>query len=470
MRVPTYLHTADSFVRTSPRRALALLGVLGVIALGISYSKGNNGGEELLTIEPKDFRQEVSVSGAVVAADDVDLAFPESGRVDYLAVKVGDKVARGQVLANLSLGTLRADLALKQAEARNTEVNLERVRDEQNTLVESAYRKLLSSGLVAVPSSASVTATPPTITGRYTGTEGTYKIILSPDEQLSLGGLELRTFELEKTGPTDVLDSEPTPMGTKGLHISFEDDFNAYEDTIWYVTIPNTSSSVYQANYNAYQEAVRARDRAIADAEAALRRQEVTTIAEAEVAKIQAQIADRTLVAPFAGTVTDVDAKMGSVIGANSSAVSLISEASLEIESFVPEINIPLVAVGDVARVTLDAYGEDVPFEARVAFIDPAETVRDGVSTYRIILELVSDSRIRSGMTANVTITTEQKSAVLSVPRGVVQDREGKKIVRVKEGGEVSEREVTLGSVSSTGEVEILSGLSAGDQVILTDE
>ncbi len=470
MRFSNYFRVVSSFVRGNPRRSLALLGVLVVILMGISYAKGNNGAEELLTLEPKKFLQEVSVSGTVVAADDVDLAFSESGRVEQLSVRVGDKVARGQVLATLSLGTLRADLALKQAEARNTEVNLERVRDEQDTLVESAYRKLLSSGLVAVPSSASITATPPTITGLYTGTEGTYKIILSPDEQLSIGSIELRTFDLEKSGPTDVLDTEPTPLGTKGLYISFADDFNAYEDTIWYVTLPNTSSSVYQTNYNAYQEAVRARERAIADAEAELRRQEATTIAEAEVAKIQAQIADRTLVAPFAGTITDVDAKLGSVIGANSSAISLISEASLEIESFVPEINIPLVAVGDTARVTLDAYGEDVPFEATVAFIDPAETIRDGVPTYRILLELTPDVRVRSGMTANVLITTEQKSGVLSVPRGIVQDREGKKVVRVKHGGEVVEREVTLGSISSTGEVEILTGLSAGEQVILADE
>lgn len=462
-------------------KVFAGVAVVAIVVGGVFFFNQGDGVEQFYTVVAEDFVQEVSVSGTVVATNDVDLAFAESGRVERLAVKVGDMVVRGQALVGLSTGTLQADLLsaqadldLKRAEANNTGVNLERIREEQDTLVQSAKQKLLSSGLLAVPSSYAVTATPPVITGLYTGTEGTYKLIFSPTEQYSLGDLELRTFDLEKTQPVDVLDSEPTALGTKGLFVQLADDFGEYEDTIWYVTIPNTSSSVYQANYSAYSEAVRARDRAISAAEAEIRKQSATTIAEAgiaraeaAVARIKAQINERTIFAPFSGTVTNVDAKLGGVIGANTTAVSLISDATLEVESFVPEINIPLISVEDPALVTLDAYG-DAPFEAQVIFIDPAETVRDGVSTYRIKLELADDERIRAGMTANVTITTEKKSDVLTVPQGVVISRDGKKFVRVQTGGELVDREVTLGGVSSVGKVEILSGLNAGELVLLS--
>ena len=109
-------------------------------------------------------------------------------------------------------------------------------------------------------------------------------------------------------------------------------------------------------------------------------------------------------------------------------------------------------------------------FNATVAAIDPAETVRDGVSTYRTILKFtVTDQRVKSGMTANVTITAERRQDVISIPQGVVTSRDGKKFVRVLVGDEVVEREVTTGSVSSLGSIEITSGLSSGDVVVLSD-
>ena len=147
----------------------------------------------------------------------------------------------------------------------------------------------------------------------------------------------------------------------------------------------------------------------------------------------------------------------------------MISAGAFQIESYVPEVNISLIRTGNQAAVTLDAYGADTLFDARVVSIDPASTVRDGVSTYRIVLEFSkADSRVKSGMTANVSITTETKPSVLSVPQGLVIRRDGSMFVRVVVDKEIQEHAVTLGAVSSVGEVEILSGLRAGDIVVTT--
>jgi RND family efflux transporter MFP subunit len=460
--------------------------VLVLVVLGFFIFGRNGGGEEeLLTLTPGEFVQEVSVSGTIVATEDVDLAFAESGRVERIYVKVGDKVTRGQPLIALSTGTLhadllsaRADLAIKRAEAADKATNVDKVREQQDTLVQSAYREMLSDDLVAVSASSQTTATPPVITGLYTGKEGTYKIRIVR-ENAGSDDLELRTFDLETSGPVEILDDEPTQLGTKGLYLSLPDAAYNYIDTVWNISIPNVKSSSYRTNYSAYQEALRTRDREINDAEAQVRRESsLLTVsqaeiarAEANVARIEAELAERTIRAPFSGTVTDIQAELGGTTGASDPALSLISDATLQIESFVPEINIPLLAVGDPAIITLDAYGADVPFAAKVIFIDPAETIRDGVSTYRAKLEFNErDERVRAGMTANIVITTEKKSDVLSVPQGVVIDRDGRKFVLVKQGDESVEREVTIGGVSSVGQVEITSGLSAGDVVVLTSE
>ena len=71
-------------------------------------------------------------------------------------------------------------------------------------------------------------------------------------------------------------------------------------------------------------------------------------------------------------------------------------------------------------------------------------------------------------MTANVSVTTAVKQSVLSVPQGLVVRKDGNAYMRVLVDKEIQEREVTLGGVSSVGEVEILSGLNEGDTIVTT--
>lgn len=190
--------------------------------------------------------------------------------------------------------------------------------------------------------------------------------------------------------------------------------------------------------------------------------------AEANVRNILAQIAKKQIRSPINGIVTAVNSKVGSIVSANETAVSIISADALQIESYVPEKNIPLVKVGDNASITLDAYGDSKLFEAKIVSIDPAETVRDGVSTYKTTFQFADrDERVRSGMTANILITTEKKTNTIAVPQGIVENKNGQKFVKVKDGKTAEERSVETGDLSSLGQIEIISGLKDGDIVIL---
>lgn len=454
-----------------------------IVVLGGWWFLVGNGGssDEAVVVRTGELRRSVSVSGRVVPAGSVELGFIKSGEVASVAARVGERVQRGAELARLKSGTLqaslqaaRADLALVRAEAENTAVNLDEIRAEQATIVENLSSELLSEGLAAVPTSANYSVTAPTITGRYHGAEGTYKIIVAR-RQGGVDNYELRVFELEKVSPVKIFENEPTPLGTRGLFISFPDDLAGYQDTIWRVTIPNTKSDFYLINYNRYEEALRTRDLEIARAEAELiARAGGTAVtlaeiarAEAEVERIEAELAEQTIHAPFAGVITAVEVEVGEIVGANEPAITLISGDNLEIESFVPEINVAVLKVGDSATVTLDAYGEEVEFAAMVIAIDPAETLRDGVSTYKATLRfLTQDERIKPGMTANVEIVTLKRDGVILLPEGLVSTFEGEKFVRIKNGEQIEKRIILVGERSSFGEVEVLSGLLEGEVVL----
>lgn len=190
--------------------------------------------------------------------------------------------------------------------------------------------------------------------------------------------------------------------------------------------------------------------------------------AEASVQNILVQIGKRKIFSPIAGVASVVNSKVGSIASSNETAVSVISADALQTESFVPEKNIPFIKIGDNADISLDAYGDTVVFLAKVVSIDPAETIRDGVSTYKTKLSfLEKDTRVKPGMTANIIITSAKKTGAIAVPQGIVASKNGKNFVKIKEGGIVFEKEVELGSISSLGQIEIISGLKDGDIVIL---
>jgi HlyD family secretion protein len=181
---------------------------------------------------------------------------------------------------------------------------------------------------------------------------------------------------------------------------------------------------------------------------------------------------------PISGVITKREVEIGESIIANTPIVSLISASGFsaeggpasgwEIETRVAEVDIAKIKIGDPAKATLDAYGSDVIFQAKVVKIDPAETMVEGLPTYRVTLQFVEkDDRLRSGMTADVDILTAEKQDVILIPQRAVISANSDKLVRVLEkGNQVKEVKVKTGLRGSSGEIEILEGLSEGDKVI----
>lgn len=191
---------------------------------------------------------------------------------------------------------------------------------------------------------------------------------------------------------------------------------------------------------------------------------------EANLQNARATLRKTVITAPFNGLVTRQEAKVGEIVMANAALVSVIADAAFEIEAFIPEADIAKVKIGDEARVTLDAYSSDVVFEAAVRRIDPAETIIEGVATYKTILEFIfTDPRIRAGLTANLDILTQKREQVLAIPERALQSSTGKTTVKVLGATIEAEREVATGLRGSDGSIEIRNGLAEGEKVIVSE-
>lgn len=198
-------------------------------------------------------------------------------------------------------------------------------------------------------------------------------------------------------------------------------------------------------------------------------------LAEAQVRQAQAslehvnqQIEDSIIKSSIDGTVTKMEYEIGEQVPAGKTIVSVLGEKNFEIEVLISEADIAKMSVEDKAEVTLDSFGDDVKFYGQVTFIEPAETEIQDVVYYKVTVSFNPENRsVKSGMTANITITTAEKSDVLIIPSRAIIDKnlEGK-IVRVLVNDKIQERSVALGLQGDEGMTEVLSGVSEGEKVV----
>ena len=188
---------------------------------------------------------------------------------------------------------------------------------------------------------------------------------------------------------------------------------------------------------------------------------------ESAVQAVWVKLAKNSLRSPIDGIITKQDAKKGAIVGANEIVVSVMSEGKFELEALVVEADIANLEVGDKGSLLLDAYGEDVLFEAIVIDINPAAELIEGVANYRITLAFIKDDeRIRAGMTADLDIITAERENAISIPQRAVIFKDNIKTVRLLEDDVLREVVVKTGITGERGRIEIISGVNEGDVVV----
>lgn len=418
-----------------------------------------------------------TTTGVVVSEQEADLKSQSSGQITSVTTHVGDVVSKGQVLATLSNQDIRAQLG--QAEAavqiqkaqlaeleRKTSGNsyIGTIEQQQQAVIDNAHSKLLSEGLIAEPSSDSYTVfdgssplTPPVISGRYSGPEGTYKVIIRRGSQIN--DYEIYVFNLETVRDVEISDTAPTPLGTRGLFISFPDPIRDYIDTIWYVTLPNTKSSTYTQNYSAYvlaQESagVTVQQSLVSEEQLDSQRAQIAQ-AEANVAVVQAQLSKTIVRAPFSGNVVAVPVSIGEYVSTGQSIVSLINKSGLSIQSFMSSDESKRIQVGDEVVINKKVPGL-------------ITHVSSGINTTNGKVEVLitpNDSEdvlvIGEFVDVDIHTTGDSTSNIVSVPLQAVRPRSNGSVVYViNNDGIIREEKVETGSIVGES-IEILSNLPA---------
>lgn len=460
------------------------------------------------TVELGTVEELVSVSGFVEADKVAEIAFPSNGIITGVLVSEGSRVETGDILATLADAELIAERAqavsaLTAAEAKyrqllagprtetvtvanaslaNAKANLERITTEENRKVQNAHNTLLSTGLTAAAADSEETSTAPIISGAYQcETEGTYT--LSVYNSNAKSGYSFTYSGLESgTGLVSV--DQPSPLGSCGLYLLFTAG-DMYSSSKWTIEVPNTRSSSYATLNNTYTLVRTQAANAIAAAKnnvtlvssetslttAPARSEEVVSAraavaeAEARVRTIDVRLKDRSIIAPFSGTITDVRIAVGES-APTTPVLTLLAEDTFSLKARIPEIDITKIAVGQSVQAIFDARDEET-LAGTISYISPIAKQIDGVAYFEIMIPLTtSPTWLRAGLNADVDIVVASKENVTRLPKRFVTTSEsGTKTVLVPNKNTTATTTIEILFSGNDGFVEV-GGLPVGTIVV----
>lgn len=165
-----------------------------------------------------------------------------------------------------------------------------------------------------------------------------------------------------------------------------------------------------------------------------------------------------TIVAPFDGVISTVEARPGALVAGNSPLATLISTGRT-VEAKISEENFASLQVGQKASVRFLSYGAQLYGASIIKILPTADP-----QTQRYIIHLSVDlppEKLVPGLTGEVTIKIDERKSDTIVPRRALRNNQ----LLVVSGGRIELRNVKVGYVALN-EAEILSGVKKGELVV----
>ena len=202
------------------------------------------------------------------------------------------------------------------------------------------------------------------------------------------------------------------------------------------------------------------------------------------VQRAQTNLGYATITSPIDGTVISKSVEEGQTVAASFNTPELFTIAkdltNMQVVANVDEADIGGVKEGDRVTFTVDAYPDDT-FEGTVKQVRLEATTTNSVVTYEVVISAPNaDLKLKPGLTANVTIYTQERSGVLAVANKALRftptketvgkdmkivDCKGKNKVWTLNGNTLTAHPVTIGQSDGIN-TEITKGLKQGDKIV----
>jgi len=372
----------------------------------------------VMTVESQAIAKTLETVGTVAASDLISVTSPSSGlQITRLLVEEGDFVRAGQTLAELNNDILRAELVQAKAQVAQAAARLAE----------------LKSG--ARPEE-----------------------VARAKEQVIQAKASVDRAEADLKLAQQRLDRNQGLLSEGAIAEDTLDETRNRRDSAKASLLQN------QANLREAQQRLTELQRGT--------RAEVITQAQAQLAQAQAQVnlvttrlQETRIVAPRAGKVLEKFAKVGDLTSSSDPLFSIVEAGQLELLAKIPETQLAQIKVGQSVAITADSDA-NLRVTGTVREIVPTVDQQSRQATLKI--ELPADENLKPGMLLRAQIVTGQ-AAGLAVPTAAVipQDGESATAFLIQPDNTAIATTVTLGELLADDQVEILSGVKAGDRLVI---
>ena len=499
----------NNFFLRHARVLLIIAGVIIIISIILTINSFKDTKTTLAVTERAvsvarkgDVQVSISGSGTIQSASTKDIASEVSANVKNVYVSVGDKVNKGDLLFELDSSDLETQIRNKQRSVNNLSETVKEYKEDIKNLniyanmngyvsnlkyakgdtvnKNSVLFEIVDASSYKLTAQVYYNANNPVNVGdsvsmmfleTFVDIEGVVSKVSDIKEQSDLGG-QLQTIEIKVDNPGYTLEgvqvSNITIKTQKGLNISSLGigTFTSNEAKQFKSPSSGTIKEIYinDGSYVSANELIIVLENDdlydnLSDAQTSL------SDAVTELNDIKNDSSFYTIISPIDGIVTTLNISEGDYVRSESTLAKIVNNYEIEFDIDVDELDILDLKIGQEAKVTIDAIEETMkePLTGTVSEIALEGTTMNSVTSYPVTISLSGNDNIKMGMNCSTEIIVESAENVLILPVEAIDSRRGKYYVTLENN---ERKEVEVG-IYNEDYIEIVSGLTEGDKVLL---
>jgi HlyD family secretion protein len=412
---------------------------LAVLALAALYFWGSQtGATQYLTarVERGNLRNTVTATGALQAVTTVQVGSQASGTISALYVDFNSIVKKGQIVAQLDPAVSKAQVDQARANLKNALAGVQQARAavaNSRAGVSDAQARSLAARSTVQNNQAGVSGAQANLAVLKAQQDDAMSFLKQQESLMKSGVVAKREYDIAQTAYRTA-EARYNQAAAQLNQAVLAEQMSAGSG------IAQSQAQVQQsqAQVQQSQASVEQAQAQVLQAQAALRLAEVN-------------LAHTTIASPIDGVVVSRDVNVGQTVAASLSAPTLFTIAKdltqMQVIANIDQADIGLVEQAKSVKFSVDAFpGKDFDGKIQQMRLNPQNV--QNVVTYNVVIDVSNpEQKLKPGMTANLTITIDERNNVLKVPNAALrfspQDASGQRTGGGNSNGQGRRRQQT---------------------------
>ena len=388
-------------------------GMMGLFMLAGFYFWGSDSGTpQYMTarIERGNLRNTVTATGALQAVTTVQVGSQASGTISALYADFNSVVKKGQVVAQLDPSTAKAQVDQARANLEQARASLANARaavTNSRAGVSDAQARSMAARSTVQNNQAGVSGAEANVAVLKAQQDDALSLLKQQESLLKAGVLAQRDYDIAMT-------AYKTAEARYNQAVAQLQQAKLVEQSSSSAGIAQSQAAIEQSQAQVQQAQAQVQQAAaqVQQAQAALSVSEVN-------------LSHTTITSPIDGVVVSRDVNVGQTVAASLSAPTLFTIANdltqMQVIANIDQADIGLVEQAKAVKFTVDAFpGKD--FDGKIAEMRLNPVNVQNVVTYNVVINVDNpEQKLKPGMTANLTITIDERNDVLKVPNSALR-------------------------------------------------